>query len=77
MKSEGAQPCIYMYPFSPKPLSHPGTDFYTGYEVGFPGGSTIKKLAVKQEIWGSIPGLEDPLEEGMATNSSTLAWRIL
>ena len=26
---------------------------------------------------GSIPGLEDPLEEGMATHSSILAWRIL
>ena len=25
---------------------------------------------------GSIPGLEDPLEEGMATHSSMLAWRI-
>ena len=25
---------------------------------------------------GSIPGLEDPLEEGMATYSSILAWRI-
>ena len=25
---------------------------------------------------GSIPGWEDPLEEGMATHSSTLAWRI-
>ena len=25
---------------------------------------------------GSIPGLEDPLEEGMTTHSSTLAWRI-
>ena len=24
---------------------------------------------------GSIPGLEDPLEEGMATHSSILAWR--
>ena len=23
-----------------------------------------------------IPGLEDPLEEGMATHSSVLAWRI-
>ena len=23
---------------------------------------------------GSIPGLEDPLEEGMATHSSILAW---
>ena len=25
---------------------------------------------------GSIPGWEDPLEEGMATHSSSLAWRI-
>ena len=25
---------------------------------------------------GSIPGQEDPLEKGMATHSSTLAWRI-
>ena len=26
---------------------------------------------------GSIPGLEDPLEEEMATQSSILAWEIL
>ena len=25
---------------------------------------------------GSIPGLDDPLEKGMATHSSVLAWRI-
>ena len=25
---------------------------------------------------GSLPGWEDPLEEGMATHSSILAWRI-
>ena len=25
---------------------------------------------------GSIPGQEDPLEEGMTTHSSILAWRI-
>ena len=25
---------------------------------------------------GSVPGSEDPLEEGMATHSSTLAWKI-
>ena len=31
-----------------------------------------------QETWDtrSIPGSEDPLEEGMATHSSVLAWRI-
>ena len=28
-----------------------------------------------RETWGSL-GWEDPLEEGMATHSSILAWRI-
>ena len=30
-----------------------------------------------QEIWVQSLGQEDPLEEGMATHSSILAWRIL
>ena len=29
-----------------------------------------------QEMWVRSLGQEDPLEEGMATHSSTLAWRI-
>ena len=29
------------------------------------------------ETWGQSLGQEDPLEEGMATHSSILAWRIL
>ena len=29
-----------------------------------------------QETWVPSLGLEDPLEEGMATHSSILAWRI-
>ena len=28
------------------------------------------------ETWAGSPGWEDPLEEGMATHSSVLAWRI-
>ena len=28
-----------------------------------------------QEMWVQSLDLEDPLEEGMATHSSTLAWR--
>ena len=39
----------------------------------------VKKLPVKAgdvEIWVRSPGLEDPLEEGMAIHSSILAWRI-
>ena len=29
-----------------------------------------------QEVWLLSPGKEDPLEKGMATHSSILAWRI-
>ena len=29
-----------------------------------------------QETWVQFPGQEDPLEKGMATHSSILAWRI-
>ena len=43
---------------------------------GFPGGSDGKESACSAGDLGLIPGLEDPLEKGMATCSSTLAWRI-
>ena len=36
----------------------------------------VKNLPVMQEIWVRSLGWEDPLEKGMATHSSILAWRI-
>ena len=36
----------------------------------------VKNLPAVQETRGLIPGLEDSLEEGMATYSRILAWRI-
>ena len=39
-------------------------------------GSDGKESAGNTGDLGSILGWEDPLEEGMATHSSTLAWRI-
>ena len=42
----------------------------------FPGGSDGKESTCNVGDLGSIPGLERPLEEGMATHSSILAWRI-
>ena len=42
----------------------------------FPGGSAGKESACNVGDLGSIPGLEDPLEKGMAAHSSILAWRI-
>ena len=36
----------------------------------------VKKAPVRQETWVRSLGWEDPLEEGKATRSSILAWRI-
>jgi len=37
---------------------------------------TVKNPPAMQETWGRSLGWEDPLEKGMATHSSILAWRI-
>ena len=42
----------------------------------FLGGSDGKESTCNVGDLGSIPDWEDPLEEGMATHSSILAWRI-
>ena len=36
----------------------------------------VKNLPETQETWVQSLGGKDPLEKGMATHSSTLAWRI-
>ena len=36
----------------------------------------VKNLPAMQETWVRSLGREDPLEKGMATHSSILAWRI-
>ena len=36
----------------------------------------VKKLPAMEETWVRSLGWEDPLEEGMATHCSILAWRI-
>ena len=37
---------------------------------------TVKNMPVMQETWAQSSGWEDPLEKGMETHSSILAWRI-
>ena len=47
--------------------------------VRFPSGSVVKILPAMQEtqeMQVQTLGQEDPLDEGMATHSSTFAWRI-
>ena len=36
----------------------------------------VKNLPALQETWVQSQGQEDPLEKGIATHSSILAWRI-
>ena len=46
--------------------------------MGFPGGSVVKNLPAVQELpemWVRTLGWENPLEEGMATHTSILAWK--
>ena len=42
----------------------------------FSGGSNSKESDARQETWVRSLGWDDPLEEGMATHSSVLAWRV-
>ena len=60
-------------------LPHASFPFVYFALEGFPGGSVVRNLpadAGDTEAVGSIPGLEDPLEEGMSTHSSIPAWEI-
>ena len=51
-----------------------------GYPLQFSWASLVaqmvKNMPAVQEIWVQSLGWEDPLEEGMTTYSSILAWRI-
>ena len=44
--------------------------------IGFPGGAVVENPPAMQETWVQSLGLENHLEEEMATHSSILAWRI-
>ena len=46
------------------------------FSMGFPGGSDSKELTYSAGDRVRSLGREDPLEKGMATHSSVLAWRI-
>ena len=66
------------------PSSTPGSERSPGEGIGYPlqyswaslVAQTVKNLHAKWETWVKSLGWEDLLEEGMATHSSILAWRI-
>ena len=41
-----------------------------------PVAQVVKNLPAMWQTWVQLLGWEDPLEKGMATHSSILAWRI-
>ena len=67
------------------PSSIPGSGRSPGEGIGYPRqyswsslvAQTVKNLPAMLETWFWSLGWEDPLEEGLATHSSILAWRIL
>ena len=66
------------------PSSIPGSENSPAERIGSPLQYSWASLVVQtvknppeiQEIWIGSMGWEDPLEEGMATHSRVLAWRI-
>ena len=61
-----------------------GLEQFPGEGIGYPlqyswaslVAQMVKNLPAMQDTWIQILGWENPLEEGMATHSSILAWRI-
>ena len=61
----------------------PGSGTSTEEEIGYPlqycwaslVAQLIKNLPAKRETWVQSLGWEDPLEKGIATDSSILAWK--
>ena len=62
----------------------PGLGRFPGEGIGYPlqyswaslVAQMVKNLLTMQETWVQSLGLEDPLEEVMASHSSILAWRL-
>ena len=54
----------------------PDTHLWPTLGLPFPCGSAGKESPAMQETWIRSLGWKDPVEKGMATHSSILAWRI-
>ena len=53
-----------------------GLGYPLQYSWAFLVAQSVKNLPAMWETWDWSLGWEDPLEEGMATHSSVLTWRI-
>ena len=71
-------PCLLPLPFSfiLNVIPFPLTWHWSTENLGFPGGSVVKNLLPMQETQVQSLSGEGPLEEGVMTRSSILAWTI-
>ena len=77
----GASPVVLVVKFSPTNTRNIRDRHYKGTNdkiLGFPGGTSGKEPACQCSRLKrcGFNGQEDPLEKGMSTHSSILAWRI-
>ena len=74
----GLQTCLLGQCHSPLAGKWTDTEFMEAFcsTSTFLLAQTVKNLPAMRETWVRSLGWEDPLEEGMATHSSILAWRI-
>ena len=76
------QECWSGLPFDPSSISRSGrspgegTSYALQRSCASPVAQRVKNLPAMGETWARALGWEDPLEKGMATHSSILAWRI-
>ena len=78
---QGSNPCPLQWKHRVLTTGPPGKSLWgifilTIIVFVFPGGSVGKESTRNSETWVRSLGWEDPLEEGMATHSNILAWRI-
>ena len=70
---------FYVYFFSPSnfaSLTNFNLTVVVNHEWAYLVAQMVKNPPAMQETWVQSLGWEDPLEEGMATHSNILAWRI-
>ena len=69
----------WLQPMGSQRVAHDWATHTHSWFTGFPGGLVGTESACyvgQQEMWVQSLGWEDPLEEGIASHSSNLAWRI-
>ena len=81
MENHGIKPGDNLIPFDPGHTIVPSQGatvhiHHSNFIYWDPGGSDDKESACSAETWVQFLGWEDPLEKGMATHSSILAWII-